>query len=240
VRAVTVIYQILFGLFFGGFLFGVSESPNIGPYSYRYLAFLAALSLGFAVPHFLGRLAAHHGKNVVILLVGSASLAAALLYGASALRYYYTRQYLFDPFLQAPPAPVQVTARNPGDSTLRILLLGGSTTFTPGRDPATTYAFHLDRFLREARSGDFRLLNAGMPWYTTKHSVIDYHTRLFEIEPDVALILHGINDLYRSCTPSVYARPEYKPDWSHFYGPGGRAAFPQSFEEYLIGGHFAG
>jgi len=233
VRVLTVIYYLLFGIFFGGLLFGLSESPAVGPYSYRYLAFLAAVSLGFAVPRVLSRLAARHGRDAVILAVGSACLAAALLYAAGTLRYYYTRQYLFDPFLQAPPAPVQVAARDPGDSTLRILLLGGSTTFTPERELATTYGFYVERFLRDGFSGDFRLVNAGMPWYTTKHSIIDYSTRLFEIGPDVALILHGINDLYRSCTPRGFSTAEYESDWSHFYGPAGRAAFPRSFESYL-------
>jgi lysophospholipase L1-like esterase len=236
VRAVTVVYYVVFGLFFGGLLLGVSDSPDIGRYSYQYLAFLAALSVGFAVPRVLRKLAARHGRNVVILLIGSALLTTTLLYGAAALRYYYTRQYLFDPFLQVPPPPVQVAAREPGDATLRILMLGGSTTFTPGRPPATTYGFHVERFLGEALSGGFTLLNAGKPWYTTKHSTIDYATRLFESDPDVALILHGINDLYRSCTPPGLSSAEYKSDWSHFYGPAGRGAFPPTFEEYLAVG----
>ena len=40
-----------------------------------------------------------------------------------------------------------------------------------------------------------------MDWYTTKHSLINYVTNLRDAELDLIVVMHAVNDLYRSFFP---------------------------------------
>jgi lysophospholipase L1-like esterase len=72
-----------------------------------------------------------------------------------------------------------------------------------------------------------------MDWHTVKHAAVAYVTEYRNLKPDVVVIFHGINDLYRSFTPSKYALGTYREDYSHFYGSAINGANPPSFEKYL-------
>ena len=50
---------------------------------------------------------------------------------------------------------------------------------------------------------------------------------------DLVIMMHGINDLYRSCSPERYAVGDYDPSWSHFYGPAILGAKPPTFWQYI-------
>jgi lysophospholipase L1-like esterase len=40
-----------------------------------------------------------------------------------------------------------------------------------------------------------------------------------DFDPDLVIVWHGINDLYRSCSPPRFSRGVYQADYSHFWGP---------------------
>ena len=46
-----------------------------------------------------------------------------------------------------------------------------------------------------------------------------YLFKIRDFEPDLIIVSHGINDLYRSFSPSQWAWGEFQGDYSHFYGP---------------------
>ena len=95
----------------------------------------------------------------------------------------------------------------------RICCLGGSTTENEFVDDRDTYCAKLQCLLRE-RTGRARLevVNAGCATYSTAHSFINYALRICDLKPDLVTIYHGINDL----VPGMC--PEFRPDYSHFYG----------------------
>jgi lysophospholipase L1-like esterase len=78
------------------------------------------------------------------------------------------------------------------------------------------------------------VLNGGKAWYTTKHSLINYVTYCREWKPDLVIVMHALNDVYRSFAPPDYAVGAYDKCWAHFYGPSFRGAKPESFEERVF------
>jgi len=141
-----------------------------------------------------------------------------------------TREYLvqFHPFLQVVPDEMVYEGvnrdhfRGPDipktkSKAYRIFCLGGSTTFNPFLKFEDSYPRQLDRQLNETHSVE--LLNAGMSWYTSQHSLINYLIRIQEYRTDLIIVMHGINDLIRSFSPPRAAIGPYKSDYSHFLGP---------------------
>ena len=80
----------------------------------------------------------------------------------------------------------------------------------------------------------FKVFNAGMDWFTSKHSLINYTTNLRDWAPHIVIIMHGINDLYRSFSDPQFARKPYNRLWSHFYGPAINGALPPTFEKHIL------
>lgn len=141
-----------------------------------------------------------------------------------------TKEYLiqFHPFLQVLPDEMVYDGvnrdhfRGPDipkakSQAYRIFCLGGSTTFNPFLKFEDSYPRQLERQLQEVRPVE--LLNAGMSWYTSQHSLINYLIRIQEYQPDMIIVMHGINDLIRSFSPPRAAIGAYRSDYSHFLGP---------------------
>lgn len=142
--------------------------------------------------------------------------------------------FVVHPFLQVAPKPdpspeVFVNdhgfrgppieeARRPG--TLRIFSLGGSTTFSASVDYAKTYPAQLERLL-ESRAPhlDVEIQNASCDWYSSEHSLIRYLFHVRRFKPDVVLVFHGVNDLYRSFAPEWFSNSQFRPDYGHYLGP---------------------
>lgn len=103
---------------------------------------------------------------------------------------------------------------------LRIVTLGGSTTLGVNNPYEDTWPRQLEKRLR-ARAPEARVQvqNAGASWWTSLHSLIDYQARVSTFEPDVVIIMHGINDLCRSFSPPWWAVGPFQPDYSHYLGP---------------------
>lgn len=115
----------------------------------------------------------------------------------------------------------EITREKPPDE-LRIACLGGSTTYTTAvRDHTKSYPAVLERELHELGYPEVRVLNAGLHAWTSFESLINLELRVLELEPDIVVVYHGLNDVktrfvwpperyrsdntgYRVSTPSVF------------------------------------
>lgn len=106
----------------------------------------------------------------------------------------------------APPAP-ELTWDKPA-GVFRIACLGGSSTYGHGpTSDATTWPGRLQHHLgadAPADAPEVQVINAGCQGYSTFESLINLELRVVDLEPDVVLVYHGINDmrcaLYRTPT----------------------------------------
>lgn len=79
----------------------------------------------------------------------------------------------------------------------RIVCLGGSTTYTGKvRDDQRAYPAQLELALRTLGAPNARVINAGAAGWTTWESLINLQFRVLDLEPDLIIIYHGINDVH--------------------------------------------
>ena len=222
------IYYLIFGAAYIVLLLRQSEDPVLLGYSLRYIVILAVSAFGFFLPAIATKVFQRLGlKKLAFAMVPLCILVVWLYIGGSVYYYHSQKLKVYDPFLQLPPERFAVGTKT--SDTLRILAMGGSTTI------GSLYPERLGKVLRE-RYPERRVevLNAGVPWWTSKHSLINYVTYGRSLQADIILVMHGINDLYRSFTPLQSSIGEYKDDWSHFYGPTIRTARRPTFEEAIL------
>jgi len=104
--------------------------------------------------------------------------------------------------------------------TFRIFVLGGSMIYCNSTPFELTHCRILEKKLRANYPHiNIEVQNAGMDWHTSQHSVIKFLFLIQDFKPDLVIICHGINDLYRSFSPAPYAKGAYRDDYSHFFGP---------------------
>lgn len=101
-------------------------------------------------------------------------------------------------------------------TAFRIVCLGGSTTYGHNLRPESAWPAVTERLLRE-RGYDVEVINAGMPWYATAHSLANYVLHMRYYEPDVVVVMHGVNDLCRSFPKFGEPAPEL--DYGSYQGP---------------------
>lgn len=90
---------------------------------------------------------------------------------------------------------VRVPIRKPADE-LRVVCLGGSTTVNERALPEENYTRLAETGLRRSFTQKrVVVLEAGGDAFATAHSVVNFSLRLLALEPDVATLLHNINDL---------------------------------------------
>ena len=106
--------------------------------------------------------------------------------------------------------------RHKPPGVVRILCLGGSTTYGSGLTAEEAYPARLGALLAplaapgtDGGGRRYEVLNCGVPGYSTAESLIDLELRLLEFEPDAIVIYHGVND-----ARLVQARG-FQPDYSH-------------------------
>ncbi len=94
------------------------------------------------------------------------------------------------------------------DSTLRIMVVGASTTFdTQVTGDDKTWVARLERWLRElAPDIQSEVINAGTPGYDVLDNVIRLQTELFRFQPDVVVLYQAHNDI--SCALRGAGRPK--------------------------------
>lgn len=230
-----IVFYIVYLFIYAGFFFYKSGTPQIGPYSTRYFVFLIVLAIPFLLPLVIKYLIKKSGKkNFLLALIPSIILVIILYVSVSLI--HYSRFHPFDPYLQHPPPEFDASKLEKPKDTIRILTLGGSTTkngFLPAED---RYPAILEKLLRSAHpEKKIEVFNGGQDTFTTKHSLINYVTNMKDWKPDIVIIMHGINDLYRSCLDPDYTIGDYNRLWSHFYGSSVKGAKPESFiEEQLL------
>lgn len=185
----------------------------------------------------------------VSVIVAVCALEAGLELSA-ARRLYRQARDRFHPFVQiVPPADLEgVNAdRFRGDSialvkpprTLRVFTLGGSTTLGLPNRYADTYPRLLQQRLHALHPGiAVEVENAGVDWYSTAHSLAAYTLRVRRFNPDVLIVMHAMNDLYRSFAPPWFASGPFQSDYSHYLGPTVAILGPQTglASDYARGG----
>jgi len=212
-----------------------SDTPEILIYSKKYFMVLLVLALIFlvAIPWWIRSFISKNGTKNFFSAIFPSVITLLLAYFIGHYWYYATQEHMFEPFLQMPPQEYKYDS--PKDtSTLRVLCIGGSTTRNIRLDTLNRYPSQLHQILKEKITHkNVEVLNAGMDWYTTKHTIINYTAYCRDFNPDVVVIMHAINDLYRSFSPKALAVGPYRSDYTHFYGPSIAGAQPPAFEGML-------
>lgn len=105
--------------------------------------------------------------------------------------------------------------RRPG--TLRVLCLGGSTTYGwTVAYPHQTYPAVLEELMRANPPKGYRdveVLNGGLPWGTSAEMLTHYHFKYHYYRPDIVIVNEGGNDA------QGYTLPYYHPDFSNWRQP---------------------
>jgi lysophospholipase L1-like esterase len=97
---------------------------------------------------------------------------------------------------------------------VRIVCLGGSTTFSARAGNATTYPRLLETKLDATYSPvEIEIINAGVGGYTSAESLVNFQLRVLDLKPDLVIVYHGINDIH----PRVV--PGFATDYSHYRKP---------------------
>jgi len=82
--------------------------------------------------------------------------------------------------------------------TFRIVALGGSTTFgyhLSIKSTQDTYPYKLEQELRRRLPArQIEVVNAGVPGYTMRMSLLNFVTRITWLDPDMIIVYHGAND----------------------------------------------
>ncbi|MEO0563291.1 MAG: hypothetical protein AAF125_14380, partial [Chloroflexota bacterium] len=103
------------------------------------------------------------------------------------------------------------------DETYRILALGGSTTYGLDVPPEEAYPAQLERILREEYGySNVEVVNGGFLAYTTMNSLVNFMTRGIELEPDMVIVYHAVNDLVKR-----WDQPDCFSGQNPLYGFGG-------------------
>lgn len=102
------------------------------------------------------------------------------------------------------------------DGEFRIVCLGGSTTYTSWvRDYRLTYPALLQDAL-VLRGYDVTVVNAGNEAWTSYETLINMAFRVIDLEPDMIIVYHGVNDIVARF---VWPPDAYRGDNSGFRGP---------------------
>ena len=119
------------------------------------------------------------------------------------------------------------TAVQKAPGTVRILVVGSSTTFDPGvSGDRATWPARLQFWLNElAPQRSVEVINAGVPGYHVIEDVIRLETELYRFHPDVIILYEGHNDLFgalrrgREPAPPFTSTPNETPvvtPWTHW------------------------
>lgn len=102
------------------------------------------------------------------------------------------------------------------EGTVRIVCLGGSTTYSSGvEDYKHSYPFLLNEALHE-KGFDAEVINAGVEGYSSLGTYINYLLKVENLNPDILIIYHAINDLN---SRMVWPSEAYMTDESGSFSP---------------------
>jgi lysophospholipase L1-like esterase len=112
----------------------------------------------------------------------------------------------------------------------RIACLGGSTTYTSDvKDYRQSYPYLLEEYLRAQGHVDVTVVNAGAGSWSSWESLINFQLRVLDLDPDLIIVYHGINDI----SPRFVWPPQaYRGDNSGARAPNQTAIFMPGIFEY--------
>ncbi len=114
------------------------------------------------------------------------------------------------------------------EGVYRIVCLGGSTTYSSSvEDPAEAYPALLQILLKAAGWPKVEVINAGVPGYSSLESLINLELRVLDLEPDLLIVQHAINDVHARL---VWPPTAYRGDNSGSAGVQGLAPMPSLIE----------
>jgi len=97
------------------------------------------------------------------------------------------------------------------DNQFRVVLMGASTIYGPNVDDSETSAAQLEVLLRKAHPDrNIVVINAGVPGWTSRETVINLKRNILALTPDVILVMDGRNEIF----PQLFNN--YRDDYSHF------------------------
>ncbi len=231
----------------GFFLHTSSSDANdvFGKYTLSYLSGLAVISLLWLCFLWWTWIRRAHLMNyaAVFMIVSVITALLAMLVLPVAYIFLHNRsldENLFTPIDEKAHAFFQFESspepRLPSDSnSLRVLTLGGSTTYGSRLDRDKTYPAVLEKILRQ-RFPDkpIEVLNAGVSWHTSMHSLLRYVSRFAYWKPHVVIVMHAFNDIFQASEGRL-TTGRYRDDYGHFFGALGRRVNPRDhFRDKLI------
>ena len=239
VTALGVLFSLFYFVFSLGFWFHTTRNPVIfGKYSLPYFTALCLLSVLSPYAFFATRFMLTERVLRPRTKWLAAVVLALLLFGAWEMALRKGEKppesiAALHPYLQVQPIPndpaqnvnrwgfrgEEIEKHKPAN-TFRIFMLGGSTVRSEETPFEKTHPRIAELKLRARYpSVKIEVQNAGMDWYTSQHSLINFLTKIQDFDPDLIVIYHGINDLYRSFAPQGLSHGPYQEDYSHYYGP---------------------
>lgn len=106
---------------------------------------------------------------------------------------------------------------------IRIACLGGSTTYTTAvEDHTLSFPAQLEGLLRARGHDRVHVVNAGAGGWSSWESLLNLQLRVLELEPDVVIVYHGVNDVHPRF---VWPPGRYRSDNSGRRAPNAGAAF---------------
>lgn len=108
----------------------------------------------------------------------------------------------------------------PDDAAVRIVFIGGSTTYTINvRDNQKIFSYGLEQRLNEAYADrldgrHIEVINAGMGGATTAENLVRLIFFVSEVQPDLVVIQHGINDVWPRAVSTIQSDySNYRQRW---------------------------
>jgi lysophospholipase L1-like esterase len=87
--------------------------------------------------------------------------------------------------------------------TLRVLCLGGSTTYGDGLADGETYPERLQDLLAADGGVPCEVVNLGVPGYTTAETLMNLWLKGLDLEPDALVVYHAVNDYRPRTLPRI-------------------------------------
>ncbi len=108
-----------------------------------------------------------------------------------------------------------LSAQARDEGALRLLVLGGSTTYDNAILRAQdTWVYRLEQHLRGVCGPEVEVINGGVGGYSLYENLLHYVSHLRHLDADVLLIFAGINDVQ----PRLLGAPQ-KVDYGHYRAP---------------------
>lgn len=89
----------------------------------------------------------------------------------------------------------EITQPKPKDE-FRIVCLGGSTTYSIFTDYRKSYPYLLEEHLSSLGYDNVTVINAGFLGWTTWESLIGFQFRVLDLDPDMVIVYHAVNDVH--------------------------------------------